>query len=106
MDNCSATVFLWCNLSKRKNNNRYEPDDSGSWSLRDAIATATDGDTINYDPVDGHPIILTSGQLEIGKPITITGNDTAKTIIDGNNSFRVFYTSIGTQEVTLQNIIV
>lgn len=66
--------------------------DSGSGSLRDAIATAVDGDTINFDPtVDEHPIVLTSGQLEINKSITICGNGEDKTIVDGNNGPSIFY---------------
>ena len=48
--------------------------DSGPGSLRQALADANDGDTINFDPaLNGQTINLTSGELVIGKDITIDG---------------------------------
>src|SRR6266404_1827545 len=48
--------------------------DSGPGSLRQAIADAQDGDTIQFDPsLNGRTITLTSGELVINKNITIAG---------------------------------
>src|SRR5215469_12184500 len=48
--------------------------DSGAGSLRQALADANDGDTINFDvSLQGQTIALTSGELVIDKSITITG---------------------------------
>src|SRR5689334_1283501 len=57
--------------------------DSGGGSLRDAIASANPGDTIEFaSAINGTPIVLTSGQLTISQSLTITGNGAANTIID------------------------
>ena len=62
--------------------------DSGAGSLRQAIANASNGDTINFD--NDYTITLAS-QLEIiDKTITITGAGHHITI-SGNNAVRVFY---------------
>ena len=48
--------------------------DSGPGSLRQALADARDGDTINFDPsLAGQTITLTSAELVIDKNITISG---------------------------------
>src|ERR1044071_2971273 len=48
--------------------------DSGPGSLRQALADAQDGDTIQFDPaLNGQSIPLTSGELVIDKNITISG---------------------------------
>ena len=48
--------------------------DTGAGSLRQAIATAASGDTINFDAsLNGQTITLTSGELGINKNLTITG---------------------------------
>ena len=62
--------------------------DSGPGSLRQAIANASNGDTINFD--NDYTIALAS-QLEIiNKTITITGAGHHITL-NGNNAVRVFY---------------
>ena len=52
-----------------------------------------DMDTIDFNFVGPGPftIVLTAGQLEITKPVTITGIDSDLLIIDGNLSDRVFF---------------
>src|SRR5438105_12945788 len=48
--------------------------DNGSGTLRNTIAAANDGDTIQFDPaLNGQTINLTSGELVIDKNITISG---------------------------------
>src|SRR5437868_13955427 len=64
-------------------------DDSGAGSLREAIAKATSGDTINFS-VTG-TIILTTGQLFISQnPLTITGPGASVLTISGNSYSRIF----------------
>jgi hypothetical protein len=63
--------------------------DSGSGSLRDALAAANDGDTINATSVSG-TILLTSGQLVIIHDVTINGPGAENLAVNGNATFRVF----------------
>jgi len=79
-------------------------DDSGVGSLREAIASAAPGDTINFS-VTG-TITLTSGELLISKDLTITGPGASRLAISGNNASRVFRIPAGTvsiSNVTIQN---
>jgi len=79
--------------------------DSGSGSLRDAIAKAAAGDTIKFSSsLTEKTITLTSGQLLIKKSLTIDGANRNITI-SGNNASRVMLTENGTK-VTLKNLIV
>ena len=68
--------------------------DGGPGSLRQAIADAAPGDTIDF-AVTG-AITLTSGTLSISKNLTISGPGAATLSIDGNASSRVFNFSSGT----------
>ena len=63
-------------------------DDSGAGSLREAIASAAPGDTINLD-VTG-TITLTTGELLINTDLTISGPGAESLAISGNNASRVF----------------
>ena len=62
--------------------------DSGVGSLRGVLASALDGDTIDF-AVTG-TITLTSGALPINKNITISGPDPDQLSIDGNQAITVF----------------
>ena len=68
--------------------------DSGAGSLRAAIAAASNGDTIQFDPaLNGQSITLTSGELVIDKNITIDGpgaDQLAVTKSSGSPDFRIF----------------
>jgi len=64
-------------------------DDSGPGSLRDALATAIDGDMIDATGISG-TILLTSGELQITHAITISGPGAGNLAVDGNGTFRVF----------------
>jgi hypothetical protein len=64
--------------------------DSGPGSLRDALAAASDGDTIDATGVSG-TILLTSGELEIIHGVTINGPGANNLAVDGNGTDRVFY---------------
>ena len=80
--------------------------DSGTGSLRAAIATATNGDTIDFDPaLNGATITLTSGQLSItGLQVAIDASALPAGIkISGNNNSRIFSIT-GSSNVTLNNL--
>ncbi len=70
----------------------YSP---GQNTLREAIANASSGDTITFDPsIAGQTITLTN-QLTIDKDLTIDGSGQNITV-SGNNSVRVFEVTAGT----------
>src|ERR1700704_2708688 len=74
--------------------------DNGAGSLRDAIAMARDGDTIQFDAaLNGQSITLTSGTLVIDKDITIDGpgaDQLAVTKSSGAPDFNIFYVALHT----------
>ncbi len=72
--------------------------DSGAGTLRQALLDVCAGGTINFaNPVmSGATITLTSGELVIGKNLTIDGSALASPIsISGNNAVRVFMVNSG-----------
>jgi hypothetical protein len=68
--------------------------DSGPGSLRQAIADAAAGSTINFS-VTG-TITLTSGALTIAKDLDIEGPGSDKLTVSGNHASRVFVIQSGT----------
>src|SRR4028119_350328 len=80
--------------------------DSGAGSLRDAIASAAAGDTIQFaSSLANQTIALTSGQLVINTNLTIDAGNTTQLTISGNNTSRVILTGESTN-VTLKNLII
>ncbi len=63
--------------------------DSGAGTLREALASATDGDTIGATGVSG-TILLTSGELVVSNSVTIVGPGPANLAVDGNAASGVF----------------
>ena len=63
--------------------------DSGPGSLRDALAIANDGDTIDATGISG-TILLTSGELQITHNLTINGPGAGTLAVNGNHTSRVF----------------
>ena len=63
--------------------------DSGPGSLRQALAIATDGDTIDATGISG-VITLTAGVLIVNKSVTINGPGAEILAIDGNAASTVF----------------
>jgi hypothetical protein len=82
--------------------------DSGTGSLRAAIASAHNGDTIVFDKsLNGSTITLTSGELLINHVITIAGPGATNLTISGNNASRVFeVASTVPKNVTLSGLTV
>jgi hypothetical protein len=78
--------------------------DSGFFSLRQALADANDGDTINFLGVSG-TITLTSGELLVNKSITISGPGANTLAVNGNAASRVFHIASG-KTVTISDLTV
>jgi hypothetical protein len=67
--------------------------DSGPGSLRQALADASDGDTIDF-AVTG-TIGLTSGELLVDKSVIVSGPGAAILAVDGDTTSRVFHIGPG-----------
>src|SRR6266513_5857108 len=77
--------------------------DSGPGSLRQALADANNGDTINF-AVTG-TIGLTSGELLVANSITISGPGAGNLAMNGNANSRVFHIGSG-QTVTIADLTI
>src|SRR6266699_3875226 len=77
--------------------------DSGAGSLREALASASDGDTIDFS-VTG-TITLTSGELVVNNSLTISGSGAANLAVSGNAASRVFHISSG-KTVTISGLTI
>ena len=65
--------------------------DSGAGSLRQAVADASAGDTVDFNLTYPATITLTSGDININKDLTITGRANPRDIvIDGNANDYIF----------------
>jgi hypothetical protein len=77
--------------------------DSGPGSLRQALADANDGDTINF-AVTG-AIGLTSGELLVDKNVTISGPGSENLAVDANATYRVIHIAPG-KVVTISDLTI
>ena len=77
--------------------------DHGPGSLRAALASAMDGDTINVPP--GH-YRLTSGSLAVSAVVTIAGKGARKTILDAGGESRVMAIGSTPGEIVLRDLTV
>jgi len=81
-------------------------DDSGAGSLRDAVDSAIDGDTIDLTALDCSTITLTSGAIAIAvDSLTIQGPNALLLTIDGGYSDRVFW-HLGFGTLTISDVSV
>jgi hypothetical protein len=81
-------------------------DDSGTGSLRDAVNSAVDGDTIDMTSLACSKITLTSGAISIGLDnLTIQGPGALVLEIDGSDQDRVFW-HIGTGTLSINDVSV
>src|SRR6266446_3587783 len=78
--------------------------DSGSGSLRQALAIANDGDTIDATGISG-AISLISGELLVNKSVMINGAGADVLAVDGNAAGRVFFITLG-ETVTLSGFTI
>jgi predicted outer membrane repeat protein len=95
---CAGAILARANTITVTNRN-----DSGPGSLRQALAIANDGDTINFS-VTG-TITLTTGELTVNNSITISGPGADNLAINGNATSRVFYIASG-RTVTISGLMV
>jgi FG-GAP-like repeat/FG-GAP repeat len=81
--------------------------DSGAGSLRDALAAASDGDTIQFDAaLNGQSIMLTSAELTIDKHITISGPGAPQLAVTrSSGTFRIFHVLPG-HVVTIEGLTI
>ena len=77
-------------------------DNLSAGSLRQAIANATNGGTINF-AVTG-TITLTNALPAIFKGLTINGPGAGNLTISGNNLYRIFFVDAGTNTVNVNNL--
>jgi hypothetical protein len=70
--------------------------DSDPGSLRDALAQAQAGDLVDFAPDVRGTISLTSGELDIGQSVSITGPGADQLAISGGMASRVFEVFAGT----------
>ena len=78
--------------------------DSGTGSLRQALADAIDGDTIEF-AVTG-TVELTSGELLVDKSIAISGPGPENLAVSGNAKSRVFHVTIPCGNVTISGLTI
>ena len=69
--------------------------DSGTGSLRWALAGICPDGTITIAPVTPLVITLTSGQLTVDRNVTIAGSGAATVTVDANNTSRIFNIGAG-----------
>jgi hypothetical protein len=90
---CLSALCLIALSTQAATINVTNTNDSGAGSLRQAIADAHDGDTIDFG-VAG-TITLTTGELLVNKSVTINGPGLDHLTVDGNHATRVFHVSGG-----------
>ncbi|MBO7707816.1 MAG: hypothetical protein J6S42_03975, partial [Thermoguttaceae bacterium] len=67
-------------------------------SLREALARASDGDTINFDAsLSGGTITLSGSQLNVGKAVTIDASAIGGITINADGRSRAFYVDSGSE---------
>lgn len=105
-----SSVAVWPALARTTPNATIQVtniNDSGPGSLRDAIASATSGDTITFS-LGTYPATITlSSTLSIGTSLTISGPGASNLAISGNSLVQVFQIASGTiaaiYGLTIQN---
>jgi hypothetical protein len=80
--------------------------DSGPGTLRAALASTGPGGAIVFQPGLTGTITLTSGELDIGRNLTITGPGATSLAISGNNNSRVFNISFSNATVSISGLTI
>jgi hypothetical protein len=98
---CALTISAHATIIIVSNTN-----DNGPGSLRQALAIANDGDTIDATGISG-VITLTTGELLVDKSITINGAGANVLAVDGNAASAVFHVtpieSVTISDLTIRN---
>src|SRR5258705_7644649 len=80
--------------------------DSGAGSLRQALADAVNGDTINFNSsLNGQTIMLTNGELIVTTNVAINGPGANMLAVDANHASRLFYIAAG-KDVTISGLTI
>src|SRR5213082_1775776 len=94
----AACVLLLCAIATPARANTItviNTNDSGPGSLRQALADANDGDTINFDPSVASVILITA-ELAIDKSVTLSGAPQMVTVVRSSQTeFRIFHVMPG-----------
>jgi hypothetical protein len=85
-------------------NSTADPTESGKTTLRDALASAADGDTINFNAAVTGTITLTS-ELLVNDSIIISGPGANVLAVNGNAASRVFHIASG-KTVTISGLTI
>ncbi len=80
--------------------------DSGPGSLRQAIADAAPGDTINFAANVTGTITLTTGELLVDKNLTIAGPGSSALTVSGNNASRIFNLTNASATVAISGLAI
>ncbi len=86
--------------------------DSGTGSLRAALAAATNGDTITFDSsLNGQTITLTSGPLMVTQSLTISGPGAGNltinnTTVNGTSDFDIEIMPVANSSVTISGLTI
>jgi len=97
---CAATIPAEATIIPVTNT-----DDNGPGSLRQALAIANNGDTINATGISG-AITLTSGELLVDTSVIINGPGADVLAVDGNMASRVFQTVTGAKTVSISGLTI
>jgi hypothetical protein len=106
-----AALLLACAIGIAAHSNTItvtDTNDSGPGSLRQALAEANDGDTIDFDPsLNGQTITLTSAELAVNKSVMIRGPgpDLLTISISGIQFTRIFHVMPG-KSVTIDSLTI
>jgi hypothetical protein len=86
-------------------NSTADPIEIGKTTLRDALAAANDGDTINFDAAVTGTIGLNFGSLLVTHSITISGPGANILAVASNRQYRVFFIASG-KTVTISDLTI
>lgn len=78
--------------------------DSGSGSLREAIANASNGDTIVFASDLANQTIRLEEQLSVDKSITLDGADASNLTLSGQNKTRILHIAYNYVDVAVRNL--
>src|SRR5438552_2371470 len=97
---CGTTMATHATIIPVTNTN-----ESGPGSLRQALAIANNGDTIDASGISG-VISLTSGELLVETSVTINGPGADVLAVDGNMISRVFRTPVSGKTITISGFMI
>ncbi|HMZ21043.1 MAG TPA: putative Ig domain-containing protein, partial [Blastocatellia bacterium] len=101
---CSSTQTRSLNVTCVSNPVVQNLNDSGTGSLREAIARACVGSTITFAQGLSGTLTLTSGDLVIDKSLTIEGPGAQTLTLSGNQQWRIFTLRGGPYTITLAGL--